>query len=358
MKIEIFPYELKFKDTFKTASSDFKTREGLILSASNSNFTAYGEAAPLPGFSKETLAEVHASCNQFAKQIPDFLNLNTEKDKSEYLKNHSINYPSVLFALDTLWCDWHARKQGIPLQNFIFNQYQEQIFCNAVISSSHKAAMYEQVICFVKKGFTSIKLKVGRSPDIELQLIKKIRDAYPEIHIRLDANRNWNKEFALEMLSELEPFDIEFCEEPTADLEDVKGCTTIPIAADESVRTVSQAASVIKKNLADVLILKPMLFGSLNSIFVTNEIAVNHNKEVVFTSSFESVVGRTMISVLAAGCGSRVYHHGLATGGFFRKDLDGEAKTDKPTYKMQNKPGLGIDLSIETLINRSGAKGV
>lgn len=358
MKVEIFPYELRFKDAFNTASAHFKIRKGLILSAGNGTIRAYGEAAPLPGFSKETPAEVHTFCNQLTKQIPDFLNLGSEKDKSEYLKNLGVSYPSVLFALDTLWYDWHAKKQGKPLQNFLFDQYEEQILCNAVISSSDITHMYAQVKNFVKKGFQTIKLKVGVSSEEELILIKKIREAFPGLNIRLDANRKWKKETAARMLTKLEPYNIEFCEEPTADLEDVKKSTSIPIAADESIRTVSQAASVIQKDLADVLILKPMLFGSLNSIFVTNEMAVNHNKEVIFTSSFESVVGRTMTAVIAAGYGSTNHHHGLATGGFFYKDLDGKKKPDKPVYKMNNKPGLGIDLNIQTIKNGLGAKGV
>jgi len=358
MKIEIFPYELKFKDTFKTASSDFKKRKGLILSASNSNFTAYGEAAPLPGFSKESLTEVHRFFNQFTNQIPGYLSQSSEKDKNKYLQNLSVSYPSVLFALDTLWCDWHARKQGIPLPKFLFDRYQEQIFCNAVINSSGLSSMFKQVCEIVKKGFTTVKLKVGRSPEIEIQLVRKIRDAFPDINIRLDANRNWNKESAIEMLSKLEPFNIQFCEEPTKNLKELKNLTHVSLAADESVRTFTEAASVIKNDLADVLILKPMLFGSLNTILVTNKLADDHSKEVVFTSSFESLVGRTMISVIAAGCGSKTYHHGLATGCFFCKDLDGEEKSENPVYTFNNKPGLGIDLNTKTLKNGLGAKGV
>ena len=95
-----------------------------------------------------------------------------------------------------------------------------------------------------------LKMKVGFDGDVDA--VAAIRDVYDGA-LRIDANEGWSPDEARTRLRALEAFDIELCEQPIAagqpdELEGVTASTSIPVFADEDVRT---ARDVVR--LADVV---------------------------------------------------------------------------------------------------------
>ena len=83
-----------------------------------------------------------------------------------------------------------------------------------------------------------LKIKVGaRSAREEIETIEAIRDVYTGT-IRIDANEGWTAQTAVEILREMERFEIEFCEQPIPaghpeELRYVRDHSPIPIVTDE-----------------------------------------------------------------------------------------------------------------------------
>lgn len=83
-----------------------------------------------------------------------------------------------------------------------------------------------------------LKVKLGTgSPAEQVETIAAIRSRYTGT-IRIDANEGWNLESAVEILRELERYDIEFCEQPIPagdpeQLRAIRARVSIPIVADE-----------------------------------------------------------------------------------------------------------------------------
>ena len=80
-----------------------------------------------------------------------------------------------------------------------------------------------------------VKVKLGRGA--ELETIEAIRAAYTGT-IRIDANEGWTPEQAVELLAQMEKFDIEFCEQPIPagspeKLRWIRERSPIPIVTDE-----------------------------------------------------------------------------------------------------------------------------
>jgi O-succinylbenzoate synthase len=69
------------------------------------------------------------------------------------------------------------------------------------------------------------------------------------------------------------------------------------------------------------VIIKPMLLGSFTKIFETNRLANTHDNKTVFTTTLESMLGRTITATLASGLGDAETAHGLNTGRLLAKDL-------------------------------------
>jgi L-alanine-DL-glutamate epimerase-like enolase superfamily enzyme len=87
-----------------------------------------------------------------------------------------------------------------------------------------------------------LKVKLGAgTPNEQIETIALIRERYSGA-IRIDANEGWDAAQAIQILSELARFDIEFCEQPIPagypeQLRAVRDRVTIPIVTDEDSMT-------------------------------------------------------------------------------------------------------------------------
>ena len=344
-------YRSPFKHPFITSAGTFNYREGIILSIKSDSFTAFGEVAPLPGFSEESLADVLTVLIQNKKFLEQaFLNDDAKQLISVLDQIHG--FLSLSFGLDTLLHDFNAKKKGIPFSELLFEEKEISVPCNATIGSLSFEEALDLCREKVSDGFGTIKLKVGIDFELELEIISKIRDSYPELNIRIDANQAWDLEEAISNLSKLESYGIEYCEEPlknpdSTSLSTLKSESIIKLATDENVRNIRQVREVTAQNNYDVIIIKPALMGLFDNANVTKVLSDTHNRVVVFTTSFDGVIGRIATAVLASGLGSRNYAHGLATGSFLVEQGVGTKQVKNGVFSVSEQSGLGypVDLS-------------
>ncbi len=351
--IKLFTYQLPFRQPFKTSKGTFENRNGLIITFSDERITAFGEIAPLPGFSKFTLKDIipvlqiNRSVIQQALLYNDF-----EQLASVLYQVHNI--PSFKFGLDTLFHDYQAKTKEQPLAHLIFDKPASSIKTNATLGLGSIEELKKQTEKLIAQGFTTLKVKVGYDFETELNSIKTLRDAYPDLKIRMDANQAWNFKTAQKNLKQLEKLDIEYCEEPLSkdhisQLNQLKEQVNIPIAADESFRNKKDAQELIQQNAVDILILKPMMLGSFSEINATMELANSHGIDVVLTTSLESIIGRTVTGALTMGWGTKKYAHGLSTGSLLQQDLAERNEIISGNYQLPELPGLGINVNYNYL---------
>ncbi|MDQ3662165.1 MAG: dipeptide epimerase [Actinomycetota bacterium] len=91
-----------------------------------------------------------------------------------------------------------------------------------------------------------LKVKVGFEGDVDM--MEEVRSVYSG-RIRIDANEGWSEAEATTRLKALERFDIELCEQPIpsgdfAALSRVTSATSIPVYADEDVRTAADVVAL------------------------------------------------------------------------------------------------------------------
>ncbi|MAO64425.1 MAG: o-succinylbenzoate synthase [Balneola sp.] len=351
--LHIFSYQLPFKKPFKTAGETFSHREGLILEYSENGIEAFGEVAPLPGFSEETIDQVREVLIMNREHLEQALR---DEGATEFIalleKIHQ--FPSLSFGLDTLYHDLQAKRKGVSLPAFLFNTYSKTIRTNAVIAIQQKEKSLIQANKLIDEGYTTIKLKVGRNFEQEVEILKALRSQFPELSIRIDANEAWSTDEAIRNLSTLESLDIEYCEQPVeaADLQGLKKVTdtvNINVAADESVRNKNAVEELLANKAADLLIIKPALMGTFKNIFVTKQLADTHNIEVVFTTAMESAVGRSAILALTSGLASQSRAQGLSTGSLLNDDITQDKWLDGSTIEIPEKPGLGITVQTNKI---------
>ncbi len=219
---------------FPLDTRNWKTREGLILEWND----GWGEIAPLPGFSRETLEEART---EILSLLPN-------------LSNAKPTLPSVQFGLACASKPFSLDPIRIPL-------------------------------CALgpKPNFSTVKLKLGHlSLDEALSLVKQ---HYKNHRLRLDFNRKWSLEQALSFAKHFQPDDFEYLEEPTSDLLTFSKQTHFPIAIDESFfdSPWEQIPSL------KAIVVKPTLHGALPKTHLP----------IVLSSSYESGLGLLHIARLA-----------------------------------------------------------
>ena len=66
---QVIPYSIPFVKPLQTAGETYTHRKGVWLKLQSEKITGFGEAAPLSGFSSETLKEVHYALEGFHQTI-------------------------------------------------------------------------------------------------------------------------------------------------------------------------------------------------------------------------------------------------------------------------------------------------
>jgi L-alanine-DL-glutamate epimerase-like enolase superfamily enzyme len=106
--------------------------------------------------------------------------------------------------------------------------------------------MAERAAVAAAAGFQILKVKLGADDDVAI--VRAIRERYRGT-LRVDPNAGWDVERAIRTIAALEPYGIEFVEQPlaaddVAGLRFVRSRSQLPIVADESVVSVGDVARI------------------------------------------------------------------------------------------------------------------
>jgi o-succinylbenzoate synthase len=178
----------------------------------------------------------------------------------------------------------------------------------------------------VAAGITTVKVKVGGGVLAEdADRVAAVREALgPAGRIRLDANGGWDVDTAVVALDRLAGFDLELVEQPVADLEDlarVRRRVAIPVAADESVRTLDDARRLAALDAADAVVVKVQPLGGIRAALQVIEAA---GVPAIVSSLYETSVGLAAGVALAAALPELPYACGLGTGALLAGDVVAE----------------------------------
>lgn len=171
-----------------------------------------------------------------------------------------------------------------------------------------------------ESGCRTAKVKVaepGQSLADDLDRVAAVRAALgPEGRIRVDANGGWDVEQAGAALTRLDGYDLEYAEQPCASVAELaalrralaRAGREVPIAADESIRRAADPYEVVRRQAADIAVLKVQPLGGVRACL---RIAAEIGLPVVVSSALETSVGIAAGVALAAALPELPYACGL-----------------------------------------------
>jgi O-succinylbenzoate synthase len=197
----------------------------------------------------------------------------------------------------------HPRRDGVPV--------------NAIVPAVDPQRAYDLTRA---SGCTTAKVKVGDAGDVAR--VEAVRDALgADGRLRVDVNAAWDVDTAVQKLRTLARFDLEYVEQPVADLTDfprLRARVDVPLAADESVRLAPDPLHIRGIEAADVVILKVQPLGG---VWRCLDVAEACGRPAVVSSAVETSVGLAAGVALAAALPDLPHACGLGTATLLTGDV-------------------------------------
>jgi len=143
----------------------------------------------------------------------------------------------------------------------------------------------------VASGERIFYLKVGRGEALDIDMVRAVRAEIGNARLRLDANEAWDPYESIRMCRKLEPYDIDFIEQPTPSwsidaLAHVRASVGIPIVADQSAYTLYDVYEICQKRAADMICIGPVEVGGIHPMLKVASIAEAAGLKICIHSSF------------------------------------------------------------------------
>lgn len=294
-EIELFHVAMPLKEPWRTAFSEEVAIDSILVRMNGGGEDGWGETAPyrLPQYSPEWASGAFALMRDAL--APSLIG--TRPESGQDLQAILSPLKGNQFAkagLDNAWWDLAARLDGKPLWRMIGGRGPEATV-GADISVMEDL---DELVAAVGKaqagGFERTKLKFRRGWGLEM--VKRVREAYPEAVLHVDCNSSFSLDDA-DMFRELDQFNLAMIEQPLAydDLIDharLQSRLDTPICLDESITSLDRARKAIEIDAGRWINLKPGRVGGLTNAIAVHDHCASRDIPCWVGGMLESAVGQ------------------------------------------------------------------
>lgn len=252
-----------------------------------------------------------------------------------------------------LW-DIVGKQAGMPLYKLWGGAYRNPIPMIAYLQSKDPQQIADETSAAVEQGFETIKVKIGMTPESDLEIVKAAREAAPQARLRADVNGAWTIGTAKRMMRKLEQYDLEYVEQPLP-MDDLSGHAYLrklfstPIALDESAYTMQDTLAIIRAEAADVILLDPHQSGGMLRCRKAAAVAEAAGIPVTFHSGAELGFSTAAYLHLAASIPNLMLAVDNQQPNLTDDIVDKSHKLESGRLAVPNGAGLGMSLNKQKL---------
>lgn len=342
-----------------------KTPIGEIAAAKNvvikietdEGISGWGEGSPMPSITGDSQESAYELGKDMAKLLIGKEAYAIESNVA-MLRKYCAAGSTIRCAFDMALYDIAAKTADMPLFRFLGGSNHALITDHTIGNQDTPDITASLAKDLVAQGFTAIKLKTGRSHFIDVEHIRAVREAVGnDIALRIDCNQGWDYPSAVANIRRIEPYNIEYVEQPLAawDTEGfarLRKAVATPICADESVFDHHDALNLIRHDAVDYLNIKLVKSGGIHTALKINGLAEAAGIKCMIGCFGESRLGLSAAAHLAVARPNiqfidldSAYHFKtdpVIGGATFAEHAGGE-------IKLLEKPGLGAEIDESSL---------
>lgn len=353
-RIELHHISMRLKNPFITSFGEELDRECLLVRAYSEGIDGWGEcvASREPGFSYETVETAWHVLRDFF--IPAILNrpISHPRELKQHLRAYK-GHPLARAGLEMALWDLQGKLDGKCLRALLGGEKPSISVGVSVGIQENSEAMIKQVGEYLHRGYGRIKVKI--KPSADLEVVKAVRDRYPDINLQVDANAAYTLSDT-PLFKDLDSLGLAMIEQPLAeddliDHAELQAQITTPICLDESIRNYHHAGQAIAIKACGVINIKSGRVGGLTEAIAIHDRCFREGVPVWCGGMLETGIGRAANLALASlpgftlhsdiSASARYYDPGIAEPRF---TLNSDSTIDVP-----EKPGLGVDVIQEEL---------
>ncbi|MEI6727932.1 MAG: enolase C-terminal domain-like protein, partial [Actinomycetes bacterium] len=144
----------------------------------------------------------------------------------------------VLAGFEMALWDIIGKAAGQPVYRLLGGAVRDEVDYFGFVQGDTTEELVEDARTLAAAGYGVIYLKVGRGDAADVVNTAAVRKAIGRRRLRLDPNCAWSVPDAIRMIHKLEPFDIDWVEQPTtllsiSAMRQVREAVNVPIAADQ-----------------------------------------------------------------------------------------------------------------------------
>ena len=174
----------------------------------------------------------------------------------------------VLAGFEMALWDAVGKAAGQPVYRLLGGAVRDQVDYFGFVQGDTTGELVEDARDLAAAGHEVIYLKVGRGDAADVHNVAAVREAIGARRLRVDPNCAWSVPDAIRMIRALEPYGIDWVEQPTTllsvtALRQVREAVHVPVAADQAVHTPADVYDVVRQRAADAIVLSPHEAGGL-----------------------------------------------------------------------------------------------
>ncbi|GLR19975.1 mandelate racemase/muconate lactonizing enzyme family protein [Portibacter lacus] len=346
--IKFYRFDIPLREEFKLAAMSLNVAHNVLVKIeTNVGIIGWGEGAPFHALVGETQDIALAAGKEFK---PYLLGRNPLAIDAivRFMDKHLPHNTTLKSAIDMALYDVASKAAEMPLYLFLGGEKRE-IETDMTIGLCEPEEAGEKALSIKEMGFNIIKVKLGLDDAADYARLKYISDAVgKDVILRIDANQGWDRMRAIRNLKAYDEFNIEFCEQPCP-VNDINGTklvssqSTIPIMADESLFSPTNAISLITNNVAPYFNIKFSKSGGIK-----NAIKIASIADAGAIPSMVGCMSETRLGLTAAA------HFGLSNPiiQFFDLDshlehsidpIEGGISIENGMITLPDSPGIGAE---------------
>jgi muconate cycloisomerase len=332
----------------------------LVKIHTDAGHVGLGEASVTPKWSGEDqITAAHYVNNYFAPLLvgedPTQIDALTRKYTFPVAENYFTKS-----AIDTALWDIAGKAAGKPVYELLGGKKRDFVHTKWSVSAQPPPRPAEIARWAYEQGFRKMKVKVGVEPESDVERVRSVREVVgPDVKLGVDANGGWvMSAVAIPTIKRLQEFNIYFAEQPVSEgdiegMAEVRAAVDVPIVADESVYTLSDAKALAARKACDVFSIYIGKAGGITGAKAIADFALEAGITCVIGSNLELGVGSAAMTHLALSHAAFVpekFPSDIIGPFFFEDDILKPSLPLKPgEARVFDKPGLGIELDEEKI---------
>lgn len=346
-KIDVFHVAMPLKQPWKTAFSEEYSIDSVLVRITGGGETGWGEATPYraPQFCPEWASGCFSLIRDIFAPLLEGQEIGSGAALQRALKPFKGNQFAKA-AIDIALWDLLARLKGEPLWRLIGGVDGRVAVGADIPVQKDIVTLLADVERALDAGFSRTKLKFR--PDSGVDMVRSVRDAFPDAVIHIDCNCGFSLS-DLPLFLELDRLGLAMIEQPLAndDLLDharLQEKLETPVCLDESITSVDRARKALDIGAARIINIKHGRVGGLTNALDVHRLCLERDVPCWIGGMLESYVGQGPSVALATLPGidyaadifpeGRLYEHDLAEPAIL---LDGPG-----TMQAPDRPGHGF----------------